>query len=111
MDKQEAIEQLKEFAEKVQLGLLSIEAANPYIAKSYLRDWEHTVVAAVKALRQEDEEEAAYNKELADALKSIAVSFDRGSLKIINGKQANADRLKVAILTFLSRAAEQLERR
>lgn len=56
MDKQEAMEQLKEFAERVQLGLLSIEAANPYIAKSYLEDWEHTVVAAVKALGQEDME-------------------------------------------------------
>lgn len=111
MDKQEAMEQLKEFAEKVQLGFLSIEAANPYIAKSYLGDWEHTVVAAVKALRQEDEEEAAYNKELADALKSIAVSFDKGALIIINGNQAKADKLKVAILTFLSRTAEQLERR
>lgn len=61
MDKQEAMEQLKEFAEKVQLGLLSIEAANPYIAKSYLMDWEHTVVAAVKALEQKDEREAADN--------------------------------------------------
>lgn len=111
MDKQEAMEQLKEFAEKVQLGFLSIEAANPYIAKSYLWDWKHTVVDAVKALGQEDEEEAAYNKELADALKSIAVSFDKGTLKIINGNQAKADKLKVAILTFLSRAAEQLERR
>ena len=114
MDKQEAMEQLKEFAEKVQLGLLSIEAANPYIAKSYLWDWEHTVVAAVKALRQEDEEEAAYNEELAGALKSIAMSINRGTLTIVRGNHADADKadkLKVAILTFLSRAAEQLERR
>lgn len=111
MDKQEAMEQLKEFAEKVQLGTLSIEASNPYIPKSYLMDWEHTVVDAVKALGQEDEEEAAYNKELADALKSIAASFDKGTLNIINGNQARADKLKVAILTFLSAAAKQLERR
>lgn len=111
MDKQEAMEQLKEFAEKVQLGTLSIEASNPYIPKSYLWDWKHTVVDAVKSLGQEDEEEAAYNKDLADALKSIAASFDKGTLNIINGNQAKADKLKVAILTFLSRAAEQLERR
>lgn len=114
MDKQEAMDQLKEFAEKVQLGLLSIEAANPYIAKSYLWDWEHTVVDAVKALGQKDAEEAAYNEELAGALKSIAMSINRGTLTIIRGDHADADKadkLKVAILTFLSKAAEQLERR
>ena len=114
MDKQEAMEQLKEFAEKVQLGLLSIEAANPYIAKSYLWDWEHTVVDAVRALGQKDAEEAAYNEELAGALKSIAMSISRGTLTIMRGNHADADKadkLKVAILTFLSKAAEQLERR
>lgn len=114
MDKQEAIKRLKEFAEKVQLSTLSIEAANPYIPKSYLMDWEHTVVDAVKALGQKDAEEAAYNEELAGALKSIAMSISRGTLTIIRENHADADKadkLKVAILTFLSRAAEQLERR
>lgn len=111
MDKQEAMEQLKEFAEKVQLGLLSIEAANPYIAKSYLWDWEHTVVDAVKALRQKDAEEAAYNEELADALKSVAMSIHKGTLTIMRGNHADADKLKVAILAVLLGAAKQLERR
>lgn len=111
MDKQEAMEQLKELAKRLQFGTSPIEASNPNIHKSYLWDWAYSVVDAVKALEQEDEEEAAYNKDLADALRSIAVSFDKGTLKIINGNQANADKLKVAILTFLSRAAEQLERR
>lgn len=111
MDKQEAMEQLKEFAEKVQLGTLSIEAANPYIPKSYLMDWEHTVVDAVKALRQKDAEEAAYNEELADALKSIAMSINRGTLTIVRGNHADADKLKVAILAVLLGAAKQLERR
>lgn len=114
MDKQEAMEQLKKFAEKVQLGTLSIEGSNPYIPKGYLMDWEHTVVDAVKALGQKDAEEAAYNEELAGALKSIAMSINRGTLTIIRGNHVDADKadkLKVAILTFLSRAAEQLERR
>lgn len=111
MDKQEAMEQLKEFAEKVQLGLLSIEAANPYIAKSYLWDWEHTVVDAVKALEQEDGEEAAYNEEIAGALKSVAMSIHKGTLTIMRGNHADADKLKVAILAVLLGAAKQLERR
>lgn len=114
MDKQEAMEQLKEFAEKVQLGTLSIEASNPYIPKSYLMDWEHTVVDAVKALRQKDAEEAAYNEELADALKSIAMSISRGTLTIMRGNHVDADKadkLKVAILAVLLGAAKQLERR
>jgi hypothetical protein len=111
MDKQEAMDQLKEFAEKVQLGLLSIEAANPYIAKSYLWDWEHTVVDAIKALGQKDAEEAAYNEELAGALKSIAMSINKGTLTIMRGNHADAGKLKVAILAVLLGAAEQLERR
>lgn len=111
MDKQEAMEQLKEFAEKVQLGLLSIEAANPYISKSYLWDWEHTVVDAVKALGQKDAEEAAYNEELAGALKSIAMSINKGTLTIMRGNHADADKLKVDILAVLLGAAKQLERR
>ena len=111
MDKQEAMEQLKEFAEKVQLGTLSIEASNPYISKSYLWDWEHTVVDAVKALTQKDAEEAAYNKEIADALKSVAMSIHKGTLEIVRGNRADADELKVAILAVLLGAAKQLERR
>ena len=111
MDKQEAMDQLKEFAEKVQLGLLSIEAANPYIAKSYLWDWEHTVVDAVKALGQKDAEEAAYNEELAGALKSIAMSINKGTLTIMRVNHADAGKLKVAILAVLLGAAKQLERR
>lgn len=111
MDKQEAMDQLKEFAEKVQLGLLSIEAANPYIAKSYLWDWEHTVVDAVKALGQKDAEEAAYNEELAGALKSIAMSINKGTLTIMRGNHADAGKLKVDILAVLLGAAKQLERR
>lgn len=111
MDKQEAMEQLKEFAEKVQLGTLSIEASNPYIPKSYLMDWEHTVVDAVKALEQKDGEEAAYNKEIADALKSVAMSIRKGTLTIMRGNHADADKLKVSILAVLLGAAKQLERR
>ena len=110
-DKQEAMEQLKEFAEKVQLGTLSIEASNPYIPKGYLMDWEHTVVDAVKALEQKDGEEAAFNKEIVDALKSVAMSIHKGTLTIVRGNHAEADELKVAILAVLLGAAKQLERR
>lgn len=111
MDKQEAMEQLKEFAEKVQLGTLSIEASNPYISKSYLWDWKHTVVDAVKALGQEDAEEAAYNEEIAGALKSVAMSIYKGTLEISRGNRADADKHKIAIMTVLAAAAKQLERR
>lgn len=111
MDKQEAIKRLKEFAEKVQLGTLSIEGSTPYIPKGYLMDWEHTVVDAVEALGPEDEEEAAYNKELADALKSVAISIHKGTLTIVRGNHADADELKVAIPAVLLGAAKQLQRR
>ena len=111
MDKQEAMEQLKELAKRLQFGTSPIEASNPNIHKSYLWDWAYSVVDAVKALEQEDRQEAAYNKELADALKSVAMSIHKGTLKIMRGNHADADELKVAILAVLLGAAKQLERR
>ena len=123
MDKQEAMEQLKEFAEKVQLGTLSIEASNPYIPKSYLWDWKHTVVDAVKALEQKDEREAAYNEAIADMLMTFAQYFKRDFLQVSRGSKLDAcniafneklrivDTLDYTLQLSLRAAAKQLKRR
>lgn len=123
MDKQEAMEQLKEFAEKVQLGTLSIEASNPYIPKSYLWDWKHTVVDAVKALEQKDEREAADNQVIVDMLRTFVQYFEMDFLQVSRGSKLDAcniafdeklrivDNLEYTLRMFLKAAANKLERR
>lgn len=123
MDKQEAMEQLKEFAEKVQLGTLSIEASTPYNPKSYLWDWKHTVVDAVKVLEQKNEREAAYNEAIADMLMAFAQYFKMDFLQVSRGAKLDAcniafdeklrivDTLGYTLQLSLRAAAKQLERR
>lgn len=123
MDKQEAMDQLKEFAEKVQLGTLSIEAANPYIPKSYLMDWEHTVVDAVKALERGNEKEAANNQVIVDMLRTFVRYFKMDFLQVSRGSKLDAcniafddklrivDTLDYTLQLSLSAAANRLERR
>lgn len=123
MDKQEAMEQLKEFAEKVQLGTLSIEESNPYIPKSYLWDWKHTVVDAVKALEQKNEREAADNQVIVDMLRTFVQYFEMDFLQVSRGSKLDAcniafdeklrivDNLEYTLRMFLKAAANKLERR
>lgn len=123
MDKQDAMEQLKEFAEKVQLGTLSIEASNPYIPKGYLMDWEHTVVDAVKALEQKNEREAADNQVIVDMLRTFVQYFKMGFLQVSRGSKLDAcniafdeklrivDNLDYTLQLYLRAAANKLERR
>lgn len=123
MDKQEAMEQLKEFAEKVQLGALSIEASNPYIPKSYLWDWKHTVVDAVKALERENEKRAAFNKSIADMLRIFIRYFKMDFLQVSRGSKLEfcnisfdeklkiVDTLDYTLQLYLKAAANELERR